>query len=470
MPILDKFERLPVESILIKRDERQRREIDTSSIDGSIRRRGVLHPILVDLDEAGHTVLIAGERRLESSRKLGLPDIPIRWAADLSPVERKIIEYEENLKRQDLPWQDFALATASLHSCYLELDVGWTMTETAEEIGLGLSVVSMLLRVAEEMPRVREATTYREAYNVLARRDAREQGNAIEELLGVAPAPFPGASTGAEDSSASPGYITLGNGQASPTGVAPAATPVPAPCILNESFLTWAPGYSGAKFNFLHCDFPFGTAMTGTQAKGSEEKEAGKSVYSDSLETYLSLLDCLVENLPRFASLSCHIIFWTSSRVLHPRSRYGLETWSRLQRTPFEFWPYPLIWHKSDNAGVISDARRGPRHTYEVALFGSTNSRQIAKTVADLYSAPSDRRLHPSAKPEPMLRHFFQMTVDETTSMLDPTCGAGSALRAADSLGAARVLGLEIDPDHVKTAETAFRNARLLRSASELTQ
>ena len=35
------------------------------------------------------------------------------------------------------------------------------------------------------------------------------------------------------------------------------------------------------------------------------------------------------------------------------------------------------------------------------------------------------------------------MIVDEYTNMLDPTCGSGSALRAAEALGASRMLGLE---------------------------
>ena len=44
-----------------------------------------------------------------------------------------------------------------------------------------------------------------------------------------------------------------------------------------------------------------------------------------------------------------------------------------------------------------------------------------------------------------MLRHFFEMLVDETSSVFDPTCGSEDGLRAAESLGATRVLGLERD-------------------------
>jgi len=44
----------------------------------------------------------------------------------------------------------------------------------------------------------------------------------------------------------------------------------------------------------------------------------------------------------------------------------------------------------------------------------------------------------------------MQMFVDENTTLLDPTCGSGSALRAAESLGARHVLGLEKDEEYAK--------------------
>jgi DNA modification methylase len=68
-----------------------------------------------------------------------------------------------------------------------------------------------------------------------------------------------------------------------------------------------------------------------------------------------------------------------------------------------------------------------------------------------------------SVKPEPMLKHFFEMFVDESTIFLDPTCGSGSSVRAAESLGAAHVLGLERDPEFHESASRALRSARLMR-------
>ena len=67
-----------------------------------------------------------------------------------------------------------------------------------------------------------------------------------------------------------------------------------------------------------------------------------------------------------------------------------------------------------------------------------------------------------------MLRFFLSMVVDETTTMLDPTCGSGAALRAAEDLGAKSVLGLELDSNYATTANTRTLQARVLRQAGSL--
>src|SRR5574337_985959 len=100
-----------------------------------------------------------------------------------------------------------------------------------------------------------------------------------------------------------------------------------------------------------------------------------------------------------------------------------------------------------------------------LAVVCVKGNRPFAKPGACSYAAPAlANKMHPSQKPEPMLRFFFQMFVDENTVMLDPTCGSGSALKAAEDLGARSVLGLELDPTYAKEANASIHKARLLRS------
>ena len=117
--------------------------------------------------------------------------------------------------------------------------------------------------------------------------------------------------------------------------------------------------------------------------------------------------------------------------------------------------------------GILADPNRSPRHVYETALVASQEDRLIVRSVSDTYGAPTDKSHHPSTKPEPVLRHFLAMFIDENSRVLDPTCGSGSALRAAESLGAKYVLGVESDPEHYAAAQSALRTFRTLRKVAK---
>lgn len=440
--------------ITIPRAGRQRQQIDVSDLLQSIKKNGVINPAIVTRE----LVLVAGERRLESCRQLGIA-LPCRFAEDLSPSELQIIELEENLKRSDLVWQDQARAIGRIHELYRTSDPGWTLGETAEKLSLTIGNVSLMLMVYRELERegskIASAGTAREAYNVIKRAEQRKLGNELEELLGSGPV---GEEIVQQVAAAAQSGVELPKVPARPVVSAP---PAPDECILEQSFLDWAPSYRDEPFNLIHCDFPYGANVFGGK-QGAGSMTTGEQ-YSDDKETYFELLDCFCKNFDNFASFSCHVVFWFSFR------HYAATLQMFRNYVPsLEFTLHPLIWGKSDNVGVISDSRRDPRHTYEMALLGRRGGRMVVKSAADLYNAPTDRSTHASVKPEPMLRHFFGMLCDEHSSLLDPTCGSGSALRAAESLGAKRTLGLEINPEHAAMARQLLRNARVLKRANEV--
>ena len=436
---------------------------ETDTLEASIGKFGLLQPIIISPRPEGGWWLEIGERRLTACQNLGHKRILARKTTELSPTESQIIELTENIKRVDLEWQEMVLSVARIHALSEQLDPDWTMGETADECSLNLSTVSLYLRVAKEMgeERIAKAGTVREAYNLLERRDQRKAGQALQELLDgpdePEPPPTPAYPAGM------PIPAIPGTAQPSATILQLPAKPAEQEQILQTSFLDWAPQYTGSKFNLIHCDFPYGIEVfAGKQGRGAEMGEGGTVGYTDTSATYTALIDCLCANLDRVVSVSAHIMFWCSAE-----QRIIQATLSRFaQAAPSITWAkYPLIWGKSDNAGIANNPKREPRHTYEFCLFGRRGDRNIVRVKSDFYHAPTDQRLHPSTKPEPMLRHFMEMLVDDTTSLLDPTCGSGAALRAAESLGATRVLGLEIDPQFLIPARLALKQARQLRAA-----
>jgi len=138
----------------------------------------------------------------------------------------------------------------------------------------------------------------------------------------------------------------------------------------------------------------------------------------------------------------------------------------RRKATSIDWRPYNLVWVKSDNRGIIGDAKRDPRHVYETAMFGARGSRPLVRSAADAYVCPTERDLHPSTKPEAMLKHFLGMVVDETSSVFDPTCGSASSLRAAEALKAKRILGMDTDENIVGLARNGLRVARVKAAGS----
>lgn len=442
---------LPLSAIIVRRDERQRREIITDDLELTMPKRGLIHPIVVkDLGD-GTYELIAGERRFTAAGRIGWTSIPVRFADNLTRHEMRMIELEENIKRKDLLWQDKLSAIVSLHNAYLVDDPDWTRAQTAEVIGLSEGDISLFMTVADEIaerPELLEKKTAREAYNVVGRSNARKMGNALEELFQGVKAMGTEAEAEALDDAAQAERLAR-----------EAADSTKRESILCESFLEWAPAYAGPKFNLIHCDFPYGVGLFDKEFG----QRGGAKPYEDKKETFFVLLDCLLANLDRLMSMSGHLVFWYSAKY----DREIKDTFAA--RAPsLEFLTHPFIWNKSDNAGQIGDTRRDLRHTYETALVARRGARQVVKSISDCYSAPTDRALHPSTKPEPMLRHLFGALVDEHTSMLDPTCGSGSSLRAAESLGAELVIGLETDEDYCDAARVALRNARKLRVASAI--
>lgn len=466
MSITNYTELVEISTIIVERSERQRKELperDQASLVGSIRRNGLINPIIVARDGL---VLKAGERRLEACKALGWSQILVRWAEDLSDIDSQILELEENLKRLDLDWQDQVRSIGRIHKLFQAKDLDWTMGETAAECNLTLGTVSMYLKVFAELgeERILTAGTVREAYNTLGRRDARAAGEALQEILETTQEmmerPLPAAAPLAEETAPGPGTTIagpIGGGsnvvKLDPKPFGPGRVSPVEQTILHETFPKWVEKYKGKPFNLVHCDFPYGIELfAGPQAGGERHGQ-----YGDSKDLYFQLLSCLLQNINKIMSNSGHMVFWFGGHEDETRRMFQDLAPSLV------VWKHKLIWHKSDNAGIASNATMGPRHVYEQALLVSRGNRQIVRVVADLYPCPTDKRFHVSTKPEPMLKHFFSMLVDENTSLFDPTCGGGSAIRVAEELGAARCLGMDIDEQVVGTARVALRNARTLR-------
>jgi hypothetical protein len=367
-------------------------------------------------------VLVSGERRIVACRQLGHTHIACQYTDEVDEHVLHAIELEENIKRKNLEWKDECEAVLQYSELRRLQDPNIKREEIAEAIGMPITTLNHYTKVARELRQGNElvsaAPKFTTALGIIERASDRKDEAALLELQKV---------EGAKKEDELP------------------------ESVLNVSFLEWAMTYTGPKFNFIHCDFPYGIGADKFN-QGSATTHGG---YDDTEATYWDLCNCLIHSVSRLCLDSCHFMFWFS---MHNYQR-TIDHFDEVSDIRFD--PFPLIWAKSDNVGILPDPQRGPRRIYETCLFGSLGDRKIVRSISNVAFLPTDRSQHMSIKPFPVLQNFFRMFVDSSTIMLDPTCGSGSSLRAAESLAASHVLGLEINPEFAEGANRALKSFRM---------
>lgn len=464
MTIADNIEWIDPRIILV--EKRQRSETKTEQLIDSIKKYNILIPLIVThtQSEIGAPLeisLVDGRRRLACAIELNLALIPVRFFETLSESEMKTIELEANIKRENLPWNDRVRAIGGLHELKLSEDPYWTVDQTAELISYSRRQTSDILSVYNsiDIPAVATASTLTHAIGILTRIAERRSAAIVEDLLRAPSAVEPAVALERITQALVEDVLEISDEEIlaevredgkDPTEIATRGRAILERAVVESAkvnngpiitadFIPWISNYSGPKFNLIHCDFP-----------------------QDDVVTFCNLIDALTNNLDRILSYSGHILLWynfawyeTTKLKLH---RVGLSVTER-----------PLIWIKSDTRSASYTGRElQPKPSYETALLAYRGNRSLLCWNTDSYSAQTVASpIHPQQKPEPMLRHFLSMLVDNVTDFLDPTCGSGSAIRAAEDLGARNVVGLEVNAEYAAVASTATLRARSLRNANK---
>lgn len=466
---------IALEAVVVKRDQRQRRElVGVESLADSIERAGLFHPIIIGRSDKE---LIAGETRLaaffflrDKHQKLGTQPnpyqrIPFRYFDSISPIERQLVELDENVRRSAMTWQDTASAVLRMHELCLEMGGTGTLLETANRIGASETYVANHVRVGRALrlnddPNLNTCAGITAALNYLERKVTRQVDSGISALLSgrmrkneepaaTNPAPVPSeieqllaeqpATTSPKDSSPE------SDDDDDDLSLDTPAQPTHNFFIRQDDFTQWAPKYNGPPFNLIHCDFPYGINFDRHKGQGTA---VARERYQDDPEVYWSLCRTLAKNLPRLLGTSGHIMFWFSMDHYAETIAFFENQVSGLVIDRF-----PLIWMR--NKSILPSADYGARRGYETALLMSIGRRHIVRPVINIIECNEGggKDNHISTKPIPVLEHFFRMLVDKSTRILDPTAGSGSALIAARKHGATFGLGIEINPEFATRAK-----------------
>ena len=114
----------------------------------SIRKHGLLQPIIAEPSGADTYIIVAGERRYRAAQRAGLEELPVILRS-VSAEKRLQLSLIENIQREDLNPMEEAKAYQGL----MEL-TGYTQEQVAEAVGKNRSTVAnalRLLRLPESM-------------------------------------------------------------------------------------------------------------------------------------------------------------------------------------------------------------------------------------------------------------------------------------------------------------------------------
>lgn len=475
---------IPTALILIDRSIRQRSELTQDSIlqlAVSIGRSQWISPILLD-EETNY--IIAGERRLTAVKALAAAmngdyssfsdpilarealfpvctckidswenwtKIPAQIGCKFTPSDLAMYEFIENAQRKDLSWQDQAKAIYDVHAKNLAIDKNWTALHTASLIGIGRGTVTENLRlwrmVADEDADtelkiiVTEAPTLRSAMQTIERHTSRRESGLGVSLSGGA-VPKPRAEMSIYNKPGPKSLSNSGKEQNSLLSIEDEPEPVNLTLadriLINTDFTTWAGNYTGEPFNFIHCDFPYGIDFN----KGEYTSRISSTIiceYDDSADVYWKLLETLRDNIKSIIASQAHIMFWYSQNFRRETEDFFTAMGGVVQ-------PFQMIWH-CPNEGIVPDPQRYGRRSYETAMLITFGDRKIVVPRDLSIQAPreSATRVHRSQKPIRVLEHFFEMFVDNSSTVLDPTAGSATSLIVANRLNAKEIVGLELD-------------------------
>lgn len=419
--------------------ERQRKYFDSQAIQDlaeSIVQHGLIQPVVIRMDGA-RTILVCGERRLKAMELIwntmadeeakiscgefifDVGEVPCLYLGEIDPVDAYEIELEENIRRENISWQEKAQATAKLlalrnaqaevqgESEVTHIDLARELTGIPDStptstIGPATEAIREDLILARSLDDrdVARAASKQEALKVVRRKEeARRNANLAR-------------SVGSTFTSA---LHTL----------------------LRGDCLSVMQGLAPGTFDAIISDPPYGIdAQDFNDSGGMTGGTTGGHFYDDSHETWIKLMSGLAREAARLTKPQAHLYLFCDIDRFHALREFFSLDW-QVFRTP-------LIWFNPGGSRAPWPDQ-GPQRKYQVILYAVKGKRPVTKLYGDVLTYPNDPNLgHPAQKPVLLLADLLRRSCRPGDSVLDPFVGSGSIFVAANALKI-KATGIELD-------------------------
>jgi DNA modification methylase len=393
-------------------EHRVRKEFgDLFALAESIRKFGLISPILVK-PEGDRYRLIAGERRCRASILAGFKSIEAHTKDDCSELERRQIELEENLMRQNLLWSEEVEAKFLLDELMRELHgsgsggkfakEGWKLENTAEMLDQSIGQTSADLKLARALHEDKELAVELLKY---PKTIAAKKLSQIQERKRL---------------------------DASNIRVTAVDYRLGDCCSLIDTL-------DSNSIDLWITDPPFGVAQI-MDAKGNfPDMATGTDNFTE--EGMRELYHKLLPKVFRVLKPSAHFYMFFGNEF-YPFLMKVLE------HVGFHVDPCPIIWYKARTTTPF----RGLSfmQCYEPILFGCKPPREkyLSYSTSNFFQvSPVKDKAHVFHKPHELLKEFIQLSSNPGDYVLDTFAGSGSTLVTAHSLKRCAI-GFEFDENN----------------------
>lgn len=368
---------------------------DIDKLAESISKNGLIEPIIID----EHFNLIAGERRFKAHQLLAKETILARTIADLSELEKKEIEIEENVQRKAFTWQEECFAKKHLHELKQELhgsavkghdSSGWSMRDTAQALDESVGTVSMDIQLAKGIkafPELMKEKSKTAAFKKLKTKQ--------EQLL-----------------------------QAEMAKRIKSSGLIDRPEVMHGDCIDVMKRMDSDSIDLIVTDPPYGVDIG--DAKVFKRDKALDVGFEDSDFATFDMLDRAVAEMSRILKEGSHMYIFCGIDKAGQLGRLLLKHGLTVHK-------FPLIWDKG--SGGYPSQMTTYVHSYEVMLHcWKGKGRKLNGTPRDVFTikrCPSGRKIHPTEKPTELLRDLINLSSNPGERVFDPFCGSGSTVVAA---------------------------------------
>ena len=399
--------KVPLKEITL--GERARKEYgDLEELGESLTRLGQIQPIVLDENNC----IRAGGRRYSAAILLGWDDIECVYMEDLSPIEKKEVELEENIARKSFTWQEEVALKKEINEIKKEIASSngkeWKEEDTAKLLGDSRTTLYRDMQLAsdlEEFPQLAE-----EKDKSTARTKARRlRDEKSREFLNIERGSIEG--------------------------------------LIQGDCRDILSSIEDDSVDLILCDPPYGINF---DEKGRNEKypTVYGDDYVDDKMTLNRLIEDVIKELRRVLKPGGHMYFFFAIQHYHmvdvELATYFRGNNGRLDGA-IEYQPTPNIWTKPSNENYR------PYHrfcvNYEPFFFAwKGEMREFTKTSNCTMEFDIDRkkedRQHPAQKPQSLYENLIEISSHKGMTVLDPFLGSGISLAVAKRMGR-NIIGIE---------------------------